>query len=391
MNSREAAQLIRIIAEKRGSLNKKRVLAANPGLQPYLVAAYHPFKKYHIRQFPVFTEPGKNIWSEITWALLNGLSEREITGDYAKGMLYRHMKNLEPDSRELLIKVLKHDLRMGVGITTINAVFPDLIPVFGVMLASKLDWDRVQYPIYTSPKLDGVRAYYRDGNLYTRSGHTIVGCDHIIQEIRDYEFHGFEFDGELMIPGEDFNTASGKIRSLSDTPDAVLNVFDIPSIGDRPFRERETALVDIWTPHVHPVRHYLIHDSDMIIKVYDAFREVGYEGAVLKTPHHLYQRKRSFDWIKMKAIETLDLPCVDYFEGTGKYEGQLGGIIVDNDGVEVRVGSGFSDDDRQTIWNEFDTFRGIIAEVAYQEITPDGSLRHPRFIRWRWDKDNGDV
>ena len=111
------------------------------------------------------------------------------------------------------------------------------------------------------------------------------------------------------------------------------------------------------------------------------------EGAMFKLLDAFYEKKKGRKWMKMKACETEDLRVVGYFEGKPhtKYEGQLGGLIVDRNGVEVRVGGGFSDAQRVEYWATPPI--GRMLEVEFHEVTPDGSLRHSRFLRWRDDKD----
>lgn len=143
------------------------------------------------------------------------------------------------------------------------------------------------------------------------------------------------------------------------------------------------------------------------------------EGIVVKDLEALYEKKKSSAWLKMKAEETEDLPIIGVYNGNEhtKLENILGGVIVDRQGVEVRVGGGFSDVDREDLWKlwELDAkilgidphvgFKGKIfayadlkaagannlmtrlLETEFMEVTPDGSLRHPRAIRFRDDKD----
>jgi len=105
---------------------------------------------------------------------------------------------------------------------------------------------------------------------------------------------------------------------------------------------------------------------------------------VIKPYDYKYVGKRSYDWMKIKLSHTEDLPILEVYEGEGRLKGSLGGFVTDHRGIRVKVGSGFSDIQRAKWWN--DPPIGLIAEVKYHEITPDGSLRHPVFVRLRYDK-----
>lgn len=63
-----------------------------------------------------------------------------------------------------------------------------------------------------------------------------------------------------------------------------------------------------------------------------------------------------------------------------------GGIVIDFHGVHVRVGSGLSDVQRAIFFQDSTEIIGQTVEVACQEITPAGSMRHPRLKAIRRDK-----
>ena len=89
-------------------------------------------------------------------------------------------------------------------------------------------------------------------------------------------------------------------------------------------------------------------------------------------------------------METVDLRIIGFEEGSSKNAGKLGALIVDYKGNEVGVGSGFTDFDREFIWNNQDQYLGKICEVQYFEESKnkDGgvSLRFPVFKHLRTDK-----
>ena len=83
-----------------------------------------------------------------------------------------------------------------------------------------------------------------------------------------------------------------------------------------------------------------------------------------------------------KSIENSELWVINAdtdrllpYEGEGKYEGKAGGILVDYNGVTVRVGSGFDDIQRKN-WKKLFP-KGTIITIKYWEI--DKHSKRPRF------------
>jgi len=117
----------------------------------------------------------------------------------------------------------------------------------------------------------------------------------------------------------------------------------------------------------------------------------GYEGIMLKDPLAGYECKRSVSWLKLKPFIEVSLAVVAVEEGTGKNVGKLGALVCegvdDGKAIRVNVGSGLTDEDRVTYWDNADTLIGDIVEVRADAITQnqDGtySLRFPRFKSFR--------
>ena len=140
---------------------------------------------------------------------------------------------------------------------------------------------------------------------------------------------------------------------------------------------------------IKPVeRQYLERpDFEEIKSIHDTYISEGYEGAMIKDTEAPYKFGRGYEVMKMKEFLDADLTIKSLAEGTGKHSGKLGSVTVDFNGVEVSIGSGFSDDLRDSIWADKDSFVGRTIEVRYQEVTPDGSLRFPTFVCFRRDRD----
>jgi len=363
---------------------------AEETLSKILRFTYDPRKHYYINQVP-WKGRGQNWIDRDGFEILDQLSKRILSGTHAKITVQCYMQELRPEEAEIFKGILKKDLRIGMATKTINKALPGLIDEFGVMLASTFKKNMWQPSLFASIKLDGLRAYWDGQTMYTRNGFEITGVDHIIKKLPN-----FPLDGELLIPGDHFQKSSGKIRSFNVTPDAVYFIFDQPS--DLPFFERYQDMLQLVEDYGWGTRLATPQPVNILLhKRYPTYEELdamfgkalmaGYEGLVLKNPKAAYQLKRSKDWLKIKAVKSEDLPIVGFFEGEGKYEGSLGGVIVQRkNGKEVKVGSGFSDDYRTEIWSNQHLYVGKLIEVHYHEVTPDGSLRHPRFKGFRLDK-----
>lgn len=96
-----------------------------------------------------------------------------------------------------------------------------------------------------------------------------------------------------------------------------------------------------------------------------------------------YQFKRTNDLLKVKVMQDADLLITGVQEGSGRFKGTLGSLIVSYKGNQVGVGSGLSDEMRSSIWNDPDRFIGRIATIQYFEETKDkngkASIRFPVF------------
>ena len=55
-------------------------------------------------------------------------------------------------------------------------------------------FDKLRFPLYASPKLDGIRATVRDGVVYARSNKPIANI-HVQEKFKHFEW----FDGELIV------------------------------------------------------------------------------------------------------------------------------------------------------------------------------------------------
>jgi hypothetical protein len=124
-----------------------------------------------------------------------------------------------------------------------------------------------------------------------------------------------------------------------------------------------------------PVKFYhtIIHDP----------RGLPYsEGVVVKYRDSVDQ------WFKVKASDTLDVKVVRCTEGSGKFAGSLGAMVVEGPtGAESEIGSfQLTNQQRQWIWDHRDILTGQIAEVRAMKVNESGAIRAGVFVRFHPSK-----
>jgi len=329
--------------------------------------------------------------------------------------------------RDILMKILTKRMNIGIGAKLINkAVGRELIPDPSVMLASDdqkevAGWKK----IYCEEKYDGVRVI-AVGNretgfqFYTRAFNELdkVKLSRIESELIKM-LHGANVISDVFFDGEltDLNrkSVSGKVTQIlkGTAPndidkEFIFNVFDIEKSdvlktgkGNTTFikRRQELQLLTSFLSDESPVklaRQWVVESMEETQEIYKLIVSMGGEGVILKPEDHVYECKRSRNWVKLKQIQDCDLEITGWFPGEGKREGFIGGFICkDSSGtLEVRIGSGFTDKDLQELSQNPDSLIGKIAAIQYNEPITDKfggrSLFLPRFIEIRNDKDQAD-
>jgi DNA ligase-1 len=440
MNSNRIYAIIEQIAQTGSKLGKEALVrehGADEDFKRALVAALNPFVTYGIAKVPE-ASVGSAEFSSITWRLLDDLASRSLSGNRAREVLQTHLAGLTSESAELLKRIVTKDLRAGFSESTVNKALPGLVPTFDCMLAHPFDAKRVKaWPVIVEPKFDGVRVLAfvdvpgEQVCFLSRNGKEFTVFDHLKQPIIDLlRDRAFRLEGWLntcVLDGEvvsgTFNNTVSEVRKKSkQAKDATFAVFDMVPRECLTLRSKEAskragsyadrrALMSAIFPHfergakttehrVAMLPAIYCHDAAEVEAVYAEFLAARLEGAIAKDMDGLYECKRSYAWMKLKPEETIDVPIVGAFQGTGKYANTLGGLIVDVNGVQVRV-SGMTDEQRDQMWAAYQRdsdpggtrydgwvgeLLGRLIEVEYHEVTPDGSLRHPRFMRFRDDK-----
>lgn len=262
----------------------------------------------------------------------------------------------------------------------------------------------VKYPCYIQPKLDGIRCIAIDGVAYSRKMKPIP--NKFIQKFfADNYLNGF--DGELMVYG-DFNDVQSGVMSIDGEPDFYYVVYDLWNSEDS-YQRRRSLLVQevlkLGSPRVQNISNVIVHNAEQAESELGVFIDQGYEGGILRSVDGLYKQGRSTFkegyLLKLKKFYDDEAVIIGYEEKltntntkevdergkakrSSKKEGMiaagtLGSLIVEWCGKQFNIGSGFTDSQRQDIWDNRVEYLGKPVTFKYQELTKYGIPRFPTF------------
>jgi DNA ligase-1 len=274
--------------------------------------------------------------------------------------------------------------------------------------------DRISYPVYVTPKIDGVRAMKVDGDLLSRSlkMHTNNFICDTLADLPD------GLDGELIVRNAEFNDMSGAIRRESGEPDFAFLVFDCFLHPDKPYLERAQEALELVAKFNNSRVRFLppakIETPEALKECYLNALARGFEGLIIRSAEGGYKYGRATqksEWMtKYKPFEDNEATVIDFYElmhngneakknelgrtarsstASGLVGGDtLGGLVLRTaEGVEFRCGTGFDDAQRAHIWAHRTEYMGELAKYKSMTVGVKDKPRHPVFLGWRDPKD----
>jgi DNA ligase 1 len=250
---------------------------------------------------------------------------------------------------------------------------------FKPMLASPADLDAVRYPVFASPKFDGIRCSIVNGRAMSRSLKEIPNR-HIYNMLNRHAFEGL--DGELIVGDPTSHTCyrdtvSG-VMSDDGEPNFTYYVFDLWRLSS-PFRDRRFDVPRFATHDCMKVVQHAQLESREQLDTYEAvWVALGYEGIMLNDPNATYKFGRATtkggQLLKVKRFVDSEAIVIgieeEMFNGNEAQTNELGrtkrstakdglvgkgtmGALIVRDvktGVEFNIGTGFTAEDRRSWW-----------------------------------------
>jgi bifunctional non-homologous end joining protein LigD len=277
-------------------------------------------------------------------------------------------------------------------------------------------------------KFDGYRIMARIDHdqvqLFTRNGHDWT--HKLPQQAAALAALGLEsawLDGEMVVANEqgvpDFQALQNAFEA-GRSGNILYYLFDLPYLNgvdlrEVPVEERRAALATVLGSHEQPLLRFSEAFDETPDALLNSACQMQMEGLIGKRLGSPYVSRRSSDWIKLKCKHRQEFVIVGYTDPKGS-RSAFGALLLglhDRDSGELRyagkVGTGFNESTLKSILAQLKPLQvkkaavvnppsgfevkgvhwlkpKLLAEVAFAEMTQDGSVRHAVFHGLRDDK-----
>jgi ATP-dependent DNA ligase len=246
------------------------------------------------------------------------------------------------------------------------------------MKATLFNEDKIRFPAYVQPKLDGFRGIAVKGKIYSKKGLPYPHLQHI-KVPREYIL-----DGELYIHQEPIGSLKRVLgRKSINSPEIKeiqrkikYYVFDV--ITDKPFEERYKILKGL---DINLVPTTKIHTLQELYNLKDYYMKNGYEGIIVRNKDGLYKQGK----VSQNVLRTKDF-SKGIFKIVGANRAEDGAVIWVLECLKSKktftanpMGSIAK---RKEMYKNWKKYIGKKLEVKYFELTSNGCVsRHPIGIK----------
>lgn len=295
---------------------------------------------------------------------------------------------------------------------------------FRPLLAATVDLDKVKFPCYVSPKLDGIRVLGMNGKAMTRSMKELP--NRYTQSVFASGIYD-GLDGEIIVGPANapdvYRVTNSAVMSRDGEPDFTYHVFDRWDMQYIAFATRYKNLEVLCCPpkagginRVGLVPQIKVHDLAGLHDAEAHWLSEGYEGLMGRSIDGVYKygratMKEGILW-KLKRMSTSEAVIVGvaelernlneaklnelgYTERSTAKDGMAGGgtlgslLVRDIEtSVLFSIGTGFTSDERDAVWVNRGSIVGKIITYNHFSI---GNYDKPRFPSFKGFRDKRDL
>jgi DNA ligase-1 len=284
--------------------------------------------------------------------------------------------------------------------------------------------EKILFPVYASPKLDGIRCLIDNGRVLSRSL-KLIPNQHVQGALASMNLHGL--DGELIVGSptaqDAMQVTSSGVMSQSGMPDFTFHVFDNWTDTTTPWYlrlerlKKEVAMLNsVNQMQIHLVEQLLLSDEDALLAYETRCLAEGYEGVMVRRPNGVYKYGRSTanEGYLLKVKRFVDNEAVilgfdpKLHNANVATKNELGNTkrsshkenLVEMDtlgalqvqdiksGLNFRVGTGMDDQLRLHIWNNRQRY---LKQVITYKSFATGVKELPRFPVFKAFRDKRDM
>ena len=292
-----------------------------------------------------------------------------------------------------------------------------MIEGFQPLLAENIVVEKVKFPVYVSPKLDGIRCVIIDGKALTRKLKPIP--NNFIRTTLESMGRMVEgLDGELIVgyPNDKdvFNRTSSAVMSRDGEPNFKFYVFD--RVGGGTYRDRwvERSCYAAGDPRIEMVPQRIVFGAVQLAEYETKWVNKGFEGVMVRDPDGKYKFGRSTVkegiLLKIKRFADIEAEIIGFEErmhnaneavldergytkrSTKKDNmvptGTLGALICKHPDYSDSFGAqGFDNDTAKEIWDSQEKYLGKLAKIRIQKAGEKDKPRFPVFLGIRDELD----
>lgn len=253
---------------------------------------------------------------------------------------------------------------------------------------------KINFPCYTQPKLDGYRMTFQNGKCYSRSGKefSILKNTELFKELMSLNLNNI-LDGELYIHDPDFNFENygilrkDKLKNQQDIDklsQIEYHVYDI-ILENQPFETRMLYLRRLLNSNLKFVK--LVdtkecNNEQELEETHTNYIHNLYEGSIIRNSCGKYVPKyRNYDVMKYKNFDDAEFKIVGHTsekDMSGGDDNLVVWICETENGCRFNVQSKGTREERQLIYKTADKYHGSKLWVQFFGKTLDGIPRFPK-------------
>lgn len=403
--------------------------------------------KYFLKQIPEYTTGYQNYTLENAIEKLEQISNREVTGGDAISLLKMILEGTSANDAYVIERIIDKDLKIGMGTSNINKVFPKLIEKTPYMGAKSFS-EKLARKIFeggnhaiSQLKADGTyrNAIIRSGEveLLSRQGEvSVLEGAPFLEELS--QLSDCVLNGELTIDGKERYEANGMVSSIMDIKakeedrgekatakkivafeekhgnfeDAINNmrftVWDMITVDEYFAKKSDTKydtraydlgkiLHEADTQMVSIVEGVVVESYEEAMEHFQELLKRGEEGTILKSGSFGWKDGKPNYQVKMKLDISIDLRVIgfEYGEKGTKNENVYSTINLESDcGQLLTNPAGMKEAMMKDITERGEDLIGTIVEIRCSGLSQDSkgnwSTLHPSVVELREDKDTCD-